>query len=133
MSWASIIKKNNKKVSEVPKELVVEEQGDVLEYNDNLLEYDDEFDKKYSLKMLDIKFEFREYINDLVLPFLDNNKMNIDINKINFYDFIKNNCENYNKIIRDVDKLNDDYENELETNNNDEIFYDKKFSSFNCA
>ena len=138
MSWVSILHKNNKdfdtKVDEVDevKDVIVIDIVDCDYYDNNIKNYDDEFDIKYSTIMVDIKIDFMDYINDLSLPFLDNNLKTLDINEINFYDFIKNNCENYNKVVKDVDKNNKEYIKEME-NEEDEIIYDKKFLAFNCC
>lgn len=76
----------------------------------NLLDADDEFDRLYLSKISDLKLEFKEYIDNECLPFLNSTK----IKKYDFYDFIKNNSINYKNIEYDVEEKNEEYLKQLE-------------------
>ena len=127
MTWLSILKKNDK---EFEKSIVVKPEEclpEHLELDKNIQDVDEEFENKYSLKIMDLRFEFKEYINELALPFLDGKN-----GENEFYDFIKDNCSNYEKVKKNVNMKNEEYINEIQEQN-DEIIYDKKFTNFNCS
>jgi hypothetical protein len=127
MTWLSILKKNDK---EFEKTIVVEIEECIPEHVDidnNIRDVDEEFENKYSIKIMDLRFEFKEYINELALPFLDGKD-----GENEFYDFIKDNCSNYEKVKKNVNMKNEEYINEIQEQN-DEIIYDKKFTNFNCS
>lgn len=111
MNWINILNKNKKEFQkEILKKKKIEENiiDDI-----NLKDYEEEFNYLYSSKIIDIKIDFKEYIDKLSLPFLDNNILNIDKSFL-FYDFIKYNCYDLNKIKNKIDKENDEYLKEIE-------------------
>jgi hypothetical protein len=113
MSWLDILKKNDKDfevispVKEELKEIIIEEPDYFIK------DVEEEFEKIYGLKILDIKFDFREYIQNEALPFMNKTIFG----KYDFYDFIKNNCINFYKVHKDVEKENNEY---LESLNDEE-------------
>lgn len=122
MSWASIVSKNDKPFEkEIIKEELIEEIVHI-EYDHNILDVDDEFDNLYFRKMIEIKIEFKDLINDLALPFLDNNNTFYkSLNEsYNFNDFIKENSVNYTKLSIKIDNENNEYLTNLENEENDE-------------
>jgi hypothetical protein len=109
MSWVNILKKNDKEF-EVTVEKEVEIKEDIIHiYDPNILDIDEEFDNLFANKIYDIKFDFKQVIDDNTLPFL-----NIKSTKNLFFDFIKYNCSNYYKLKKRVNKENEEYLNELE-------------------
>ena len=116
MSWAEIASKNkNKKHEKIKKEVKIVEKAidpySVL----NFLDIDDEFEYKYLRNMTNISVEFQDFIHKNFLPFMDKVSLNI---KYTVYDFIKNNCEEYDKVGKYVINYNqeliEDYEKEQE-------------------
>jgi len=116
MSWASIASKNK----DIKQEKIKKEVKIVEKVNDpysvlNFLDIDDEFEYKYLKNMTNISVEFKDFIHKNFLPFMD--KVSLDI-KYTVYDFIKNNCEEYDKVEKYVinynNELIEDYEKEQE-------------------
>ena len=68
-----------------------------------LKDEDDEFNLKFGSTMIDIKFEFLEYIQDNGFPFLENNHR---INSPTFYDFLKYNSVKYNSLANSIQNKN---------------------------
>ena len=127
MSWASIVSKNDKPFEkEIIKEELIEEIVHI-EHDHNILDIDDEFDNLYFRKMIEIKIEFKDLINDLALPFLDNNNtFDKSLNEsYNFNDFIKENSVNYTKLSIKIDNENNEYLTNLENEENEE--YDEEY------
>jgi len=123
MNWVNILKKNdNVFQKDIPNKQEKEEE-EVIIFNDpNIKDYDDEFDIKHSYDIINIKFEFKEFIEKMGLPFMDKNKSLFDIS-YNFNDYIKYNSKNLIKIKNKVDKENEEYLKEMEEEEEDE-FYD---------
>ncbi len=119
MSWLNILNKTNKDFeNKTIKHSNEIDQNEYIEepYKDYLLDYDDEFDRIYEGLINDLQFDFKMLIKDECLPFMDIHPvLNTNLNH-NFYDFIKNNSNNYNEIIESVNKLNDDFFSEYENN-----------------
>ena len=112
MSWVNILKKNdNEFKKEITKKKV--EEKVVINNDPNIKNYDDEFDFEHSSKIIDIKFEFKEYIENICLPFLDKNRTMHD-RSYNFNDFVKYNSKNLIKIKNKVQKENEEYLKQLE-------------------
>jgi len=131
MNWAAILKKNDKdfdnKCIKLDKKDDLEIDNYKSKYIDsNIKDINNEFDNMYSIKIMDLKYDFKEYINELALPFLDGT------NKNSFYNFIKNNCSNYKKLEKEINSTNDEYINEIQ-DQNDDIFYDNKANKFNSS
>jgi hypothetical protein len=119
MNWCDIIKKNDKPIETQDKletEIEIDIDENIEEENLNLKNVDEEFNKEYSSNILDIKFEFRDYIEKEYLPFL--NVMNKTTTKYNFYDFIKQNSVNYKKLMERIEKENEAYLKQLEEEEN---------------
>lgn len=112
MSWVNILKKNDKEFQkDIPKKKVKEHVNIVQD--DNLKNYDEIFDLIYSSKIIDIKLEFKEYIENLCLPFLDKNKKINDVS-YNINDYIKYNSNNLTKLKNNIEAENEEYLKELE-------------------
>ena len=127
MSWADIIKKNDKEiVNDIkPKEpdKIDEEMNNEIDYN--VKDVDEEFEKIYSNVLVDIKMDFREYIMNLCLPFLDKiNGHNI------FYDFMKYNSINFDILCNDVNKANEEYYKEEEEYENEMEQYEADYDNY---
>ena len=122
MNWVNILKKNdNVFKKEIPNKQEKEEE--VIIFNDpNMKDYDDEFDIKHSYDIMNIKFEFKEFIEKMGLPFMDKNKSLFNTS-YNFNDYMKYNSKNLIKIKNKVDKENEEYLKEIEEEEEDE-FYD---------
>ena len=128
MNWATILKKNDK---EFETSLNIEEdknEEDIEEHDPHILDVDDEFDNKHAINIYDIKFDFKLFLEEECLPFLDKKFFNGE--EYQFYEFIKYNSENYYKLSEKVDQENAEYlkqsENEYEDDElNDELYHEK--------
>lgn len=128
MSWANILKKNDK---EFETSLNIEEEiieDDIEEHDPRILDVDDEFDNNHAINIYDIKFDFKLFLEEECLPFLDKNFFNGEEHQ--FYEFIKYNSENYYKLSEKIDQENAEYlkqvENEYEDDElNDELYHEK--------
>jgi len=128
MSWTSILKSNDK---EFETSLNIEEEvieDDIEEHDPRILDVDDEFDNKHAINIYDIKFDFKLFLEEECLPFLDKKFFNGE--EYQFYEFIKYNSENYYKLSEKVDQKNAEYlkqaENEYEDDElNDELYHEK--------
>ena len=128
MSWATILKKNDK---EFETSLNIEEdknEEDVEEYDPHILDADDEFDNSYAINIYDIKFDFKLLLEEEYLPFLDKKFFNGEEHQ--FYEFIKYNSENYYKLSEKVEEENAEYLKQLEADYEedeltDDLYYDK--------
>jgi hypothetical protein len=129
MSYASIVKHfvpleepEPKKVEMKKKEIRKEED---TEYN--YKDYEEEYDKKYTLLVHDLKFAFKDYIIENGYPF-----MNGEAYYYNFFDYIKYNSDTYAKVRMEVDEYNEglkvEEEKELEEIEQEEI---EEFEHFN--
>jgi len=115
MSFLEILKKNYIDFStKIEKKEDIKEQKQIEFIEDPFIkDHEEEFDIIYSNKIYDIKLEFREIIDNMVLPFLNIlNKSNY-----NFYDFIKFNSTNIDKIKIKTEKENQEYLKDLEEDN----------------
>ena len=109
MNWSEVAKKNKDKKQ---KKIVVQEEiKEKVEYNPyselNFKDVDDEFDYKYLDKMTDISIEFRDFISNNYLPFMDKRiNINYDI-----YDLIKDHSYEYEKEMEEIRKEIEEEEN----------------------
>jgi len=126
MNWTEIVKKNDVKVVIKAPEKIIEEE--VIEVFDlNIIDLDEEFEKIYMDKIIELKLEFKEYIEEESLPFLNNNK----IKDYDFYDFIKNNCTNLDKLNKTITIKNNEYLRELEEEEEQQEYeYNSKFNNY---
>lgn len=113
-TWTEVLKKNNKefekKKSNNEEYYLKEETNELEEEEDyNIKDVDEEFHKIYSAALVDLKLEFREYIENEGLPFLN---IYNNLSEYNFNDFIKYNCSNYLKLNMKIEKENEEYLNE---------------------
>jgi hypothetical protein len=117
MNWAKIVENSSDLVqTDLKKEIKKEEQEIV--YNPySVLDFrnvEDEFLDNYIRKIENISFEFKEFIYNNYLPFMDKN-INV---KYNLYDFIKDNCNEYNKLYKEIEVYNnqliEEYNKEME-------------------
>jgi len=100
------------------------------EFNDtefNYKNYEEEYDKKYTLQIHDLKFAFRNYVIENGYPF-----MNGEAFYYTFFDYIKYNSDTYTKIRNEVDSYNqvleEEEKKELEEIEQEEI---EEFEHFN--
>lgn len=113
MSWANILKKNDKEFqTEFYKENNENETIYIEEKDPYIKNIDDEFEYVYMDKIMDIKDDFKEYIDFQALPFLNKNNSST----LNFYNFIKENCFNLLKLKEIIDKENTEYLDEFKNN-----------------
>ena len=124
MSWLNILKKVDKDFeTSVSKDIdIIEEDDNELTYINELKDVDDEFDIKYGIDIYDLQFDFKNFIHDSLLPFMDIHPSLICNLNNTFYNFIKNNSENYYNVLDDVNKWNEMITNEYE--NNEDSAYD---------
>jgi len=123
MSFLEILKKNDIDFSTKieKKEDIIKEQIEFIE-DPFIKDYEEEFDIIYSNKIYDIKLEFREVIDNMALPFLNIlNKSNY-----NFFDFIKFNSTNIDKIKIKIEQENQEYLKDLEEDNEEYNILDIK-------
>jgi hypothetical protein len=117
-SWIDILKKNDKEFeTKLKKDDIVEDNIENIE-DTNIKDVDDEFEREYSLIIHDIMFDFKEYIKEEQLPFM--NKLNMT-GKYLVEDFFKYFSINYNDIKDKVEKENEEYLKELEEEENELI------------
>lgn len=117
-SWIDILKKNDKEFeTKLKKDDIVEDNIENIE-DTNIKDVDDEFEREYSLIIHDIMFDFKEYIKEEQLPFM--NKLNMT-GKYLVEDFFKYFSTNYNDIKDKVEKENEEYLKELEEEENELI------------
>ena len=79
------------------------EQSKNLKKNVILKDEDDEFNYLYGNTMMDIKFEFLDYIQDNAFPFLENQH---HIKSPTFYDFLRHNSPIYNSLANSIQNKN---------------------------
>ena len=117
MSWLDILNKNN---TEFQVNLLVDKEEVQEIFNEEpdyfIKNVDEEFEKIYNMKIIDIKFDFKEYIQNEELPFMNKTP---NFGKYDFYDFIKNNCKNYYKVDKNVEKSNKEYFDYLKNEENE--------------
>jgi len=116
MNYADIAKKNTDviqpkiKKEEKKKEIVVYNKYSDLVFKD----IEDEYDFKYLREITDISIDFRDYIYNNYLPFMDR-MINVEYH---IYDFLKYNSIEYNKTLQQVEDYNNnlmkEYDKELE-------------------
>lgn len=87
--------KNNKKIHIIPSKN--------LKKNVILKDEDDEFNYLYGNKMMDIKFEFLDYIQYNAFPFLENHHY---MKSPTFYDFLRHNSPIYNSLANSIQNKN---------------------------
>jgi len=115
-SWIDILKKNDKEFeTKLKKDDIVEDNIENIE-DTNIKDVDDEFEREYSLIIHDIMFDFKEYIKQEKLPFM--NKLNMT-GKYLVEDFFKYFSTNYNNVKDKVEKENEEYLKELEEEENE--------------
>jgi len=104
MSWVDILKKNEKDFEvNIEKDIEYKDTPNII-YDPNIKDLDEEFDKLYSIKIYDIKFDFKQFIEESSLPFL-----NIKSTNNLFIDFIKYNSTNYYNLEKKINEENDKY------------------------
>lgn len=120
MSWISILEKNNKPFEKSFKKEIIEENNEKKIINE-IKHPDDEFEMLYTSIISDIKFDFENFIKNNNLPFLNNNNINKLINKNNydFYDFIKYNSINYEKVVENINNENLEINDKIDDSDED--------------
>jgi hypothetical protein len=127
-NWVSVLNKNKiefetKIEKNLEKTEIIEENNDFSYNLDFFRDIDDEFEHKYLTKICDLKYEFKKYIENECLPFI--NKSYYGIN--DFYDFIKYNCTNYYTL---EEEINQEYEKMIEEENNIEETFEDNYSDY---
>ena len=124
ISYSNILKKEktvNNELSDtklVNNEVIENSDDSDYEYNtnfendENIKDSDNEFEKKYNIAVIDIKFDFLKVVRSHIKYYCFF-KNTYNITKYNFYDFIKNCSNNYYNIVNNVDKDNNKYINLL--------------------
>lgn len=116
MSWLEILKKNDKEFEKNIQSLEIhQEEDNINEIDSNIKDIEEEFDKIYLDKIVDIKLELKEYIDCEALPFLNKSNYKDD----NFYNFMKYNSENYFKLQIEIEKENEEYLEAIEIEDNE--------------
>lgn len=121
MNWVNILKKNDNVFQKEITKKKVEGKKVVSIKDPNIKNFEDEFDFEHSSKIIDIKFEFKEYIEKTCLPFLDKNRTTVDYS-YNFNDYVKYNSKNLIKIKNKVQKENEEYLKQLEDEEENEKY-----------
>lgn len=124
MNWIDILKKNDKEFEKLEKIIQIVEEEKSCIYDPNILILEDEFENLYLHKIINIITEFKSYIHEDFLPFL--NKPNL--NKYNFYDYVKENCIEFYNLTDKVNNENELYLKELEETNEEEYYDDLELS-----
>ncbi len=86
-----------------------------LQYDPNIKNPNDEFEREYMSKIFDLKLEFKDEIEQEGLPFM-NRLHNVNYT---FFDYIKYNSNNFRKIINKVTLHNEEYLREINDDDND--------------
>lgn len=127
MSWVDILKKNDNEFETILSEENITIQEEKVQIFDlNIKDLDEEFDKIYFDKILEIKLEFKEFIEDEAFPFL-NIRNTADYN---FYDFIKENSTNLYNLKELVDKENNNYLIDIEAEENENYEENREFLEY---
>ena len=117
--WVDILKKNDKEFeTELKKNNITTDENTEDIEDINIKNVDDEFEKEYALTIHDIMFDFKEYIKENKLPFM--NKLNMT-GKYLVDDFFKFFTDNYNNLKEKIEKENEEYLNELEEEENEMV------------
>ena len=117
MNWAKIVENSSDLVQIDLKKEIKKEEKEVVYNPYSVLDFrnvENEFLDNYIRKIENISFEFKELVYNNYLPFMDKN-INV---KYNIYDFIKDNCNEYNKLYKEIEVYNnqliEDYNKEME-------------------
>jgi len=126
MDWLNAIKKTDTEFKNYieKKEIIVPEKK-LYVVDLNIKDPDEEFELLYNNKIIDLKLEFMELIKDESLPFLNVQKILKNDNK--FLDFIKYNSKNFDTVIKNVEKFNNEYLNQNE--GSDEEYIDNIYEN----
>jgi hypothetical protein len=120
MSWLEVVNKNSKEFESSEKNPVIEQEEINIDLLDSLILKDpeDEFERLYFSKIIDLKIDFSDYLQDEALPFLDSFNRE---NDYSFYNFIKYHSHNYYNIIENVNKENDEIVKQEQEQNEEDI------------
>lgn len=125
MDWKSVVSKNCDKIIEP---IITLEENIVSKKQKNeyipYMDVDNEFEFEYSRIIASLKEEFKEYINYLPLPFMDQDHINFNFN---FKDFIKKNSTNYLKIEKKVEEFNNEIDKIIAEENK---YLDEEFEEY---
>jgi hypothetical protein len=125
MDWKGVVDRNQKEFEKIESKKE-EEKEEIFEFDANIKNYEEEFDYVHLIDIVEIKKEFKDYIDSLALPFLDRDII-LGYNLQNdLYDYIKYNCQNLEKIKDKIQKENEEYIKELEEDDDfDSDYYDR--------
>lgn len=121
MNWISILDKNKHSFEKTLKNEIIEKINEKPLIN-NIKNPEDEFEILYTSITSDIKISFEIFIKNNSLPFLNNdniNKLNIKKNNYDFYDFIKYNSINYEKIVENINNQNLELNDKIDESDED--------------
>lgn len=115
--WVDILKKNEKEFeTNIKKNYSETMECSESTEDHNLKDVDDEFENEFSLIIHNIMFDFKKYIKNEQLPFM--NKTNMT-SKYLVNDFFKLFSTNYIDVKNRVDKDNEEYLKDLEEEENE--------------
>ena len=114
MTWLDIVKKEDKEF-EIKKEEIVKEHTIIQSKQNIYLDPTIEFEHKYNDNLMNIKFDFIDYIKHFCYPFMDN-PFHLDYN---IFDFMKQHSCEYSKVIDYVEQVNKDIDKEIEEEQKD--------------
>jgi hypothetical protein len=126
MDWLNTVKKNNnefKNYINKKDSTITNKKINIIDLN--IKDPNEEFELLYSNKIIDLKLEFIEKIKEECLPFF--NKDLLQENNYNFLDFIKYNSKNFDTVIKNVEKFNNEYLNQNE--GSDEEYIDNIYEN----
>lgn len=117
MNWAKIVENSSDLIQKDLKKEIKKEEKEIVYNPYSVLDFrniEDEFLDTYIRKIENISFEFKQFVYNNYLPFMDKN-INV---KYNIYDFIKDNCHEYNKLYKEIEGYNnqliEEYNKEME-------------------
>ena len=118
MSWAKIVKKNNKEFEKVLKkeEKIIEIVEDYIDpcYKDP----EDEFEYKYSRIVTEIMIEFDDFLRKDYLPFNDKCVLDKTFDPhYTFHDFVRIHSKKYKNVCKYVKDYNNQIDREIEEEN----------------
>jgi hypothetical protein len=120
MDWLNAIKKTDTEFKNyIEKKDIIVENKKVYVVDLNIKDPDEEFELLYNNKIIDLKLEFTELINNESLPFLNLRKILTTDN--NFFDFIKYNSKNFDNVIKNVEIHNNEYLNQNEISDEENL------------
>ena len=117
MNWAKLVESTADLVQTDLKKVEIKKEEEIVYNPYSVLEFrniEEEFEDKYLRNIEDISFEFKKFIYEHYLPFMDKN-INI---RYDIYDFVKDHCVEYSKLNKEIEihnnQLIEEYDKEME-------------------